>query len=173
MTTTIRLALAALAVGAVPPTILGQPVTSLLSNVLPRRDTSGAIMDAHDGNIITAPAFPGTYFWYAAGYGLCEERNSTSGCTGGFAGCGFFNNHSVNLWTSTDLSTWTPHGNVLPEDNRVDAILFSPKVIYNARTRLFILWYNYVPRYSYAVATSPSPFGPFSTYNSSAGSSFQ
>ena len=149
------------------------PTTSTLSNVLPRRDTTGAIMDAHDGNIITAPAFPGVFFWYAAGYGECVERNSTTGCEGGFSGCGFFNNHSVNLWTSTDLATWVPHGNVLPEANRVDAILFSPKVVFNARTNLWILWYNYVPHYSYGVATSTTPWGPFVTVNSSAGASFQ
>jgi len=130
-------------------------------------------MDAHDGNIISMPSYPNTFFWYAAGYGACRERNSTTGCAGGFSGCGFYSNHSVNLWTSTDLSTWTPHGNVLPEVNRVDAILFSPKVVWNARTRLFVLWYNYVPSYSYGVATSPTPFGPFVTVNRSAGASFQ
>jgi hypothetical protein len=172
------LALFALAAAAAPTSTISlasaaAPTTSTLSNVLPRRDTSGAIMDAHDGNIVTSPTHPGLFFWYAAGYGACPERNSTSGCTGGFVGCGFFNNHSVNLWTSTDLATWTPHGNVLPEANRVDAILFSPKVIFNARTQLWILWYNYVPHYSYGVATSPTPFGPFVTVNSSAGASFQ
>ena len=167
MTAASAALLALFAVAASPQT------TSTLSNVLPRTDTSGAIMDAHDGNVITAPGFPGLFFWYAAGYGECAERNSTTGCAGGFSGCGFFNNHSVNLWTSTDLSTWTPRGNVLPEANRVDAILFSPKVVYNARTQLFVLWYNYVPHYSYGVATSPSPYGPFSTVNTTAGASFQ
>ena len=166
-------ALALCAIVAASVAAAAAPTTSTLSNVVPRMDTTGAIMDAHDGNIITSPTHPGTYFWYAAGYGECVERNSTTGCAGGFSGCGFYNNHSVNLFTSTDLATWTPHGNVLPEADRVDAILFSPKVVYNARTRLFVLWYNYVPHYSYGVATAPTPFGPFSTVNSSAGASFQ
>jgi hypothetical protein len=62
---------------------------------------------------------------------------------------------------------------VLPEANRVDRILFSPKVLYNNKTKLFVLWYNYVPNYSYGVATSSSPFGPFKTVNTTAGSSFR
>ena len=39
-----------------------------VSNVLPRRDTSGAIMDMHDGNVHVGE--DGTYYWYAAGYGV-------------------------------------------------------------------------------------------------------
>ena len=142
----------------------------MLSNVAPRRDTTGAIIDAHDGNVLLVD---GIYYYYAAGYGLCPERNSTTGCAGGFTGCGFYNNHSVNLYTSADLSSWTFRGNVLPIANRVDAILFSPKIVYNALTKLYVLWYNYVPSYSYAVATSPSLYGPFVTVNSTVGSSFK
>jgi hypothetical protein len=121
----------------------------------------------------------GTWYWFAAGYGGCPERLGPSGatgptgCAGGFKGCGFFNNHTVNLFTSTDLVTWTPHGNVLPEANRVDAILFSPKVLFNAKTQTWVLWYNFVPHYSYGVATSKSAFGPFKTVNATAGSSFR
>ena len=98
-----------------------------ISNVLPRLDTTGAIMDMHDGNMVVRD---GTWYWYAAGYGGCKERlgpggaPGPTGCAGGFHGCGFFNNHTVNLFTSTDLVSWTPHGNVLPEANRVDAVLW-------------------------------------------------
>ena len=148
-----------------------------ISNVVPRRDAAGAIMDMHDGNMHVGD--DGTYYWYAAGYGGCPERlgpdgkTGETGCAGGFKGCGFYNNHTVNLFTSRDLINWTSHGNVLPEANRVDRILFSPKVLYNAKTKLFVLWYNYVPNYSYGVATSPSPYGPFETVNATAGSSFR
>ena len=119
-----------------------------ISNVLPRLDSSGAIMDMHDGNMVVKG---GVWYWYAAGYGGCRERPGSEGCAGGFHGCGFFNNHTVNLFTSTDLVNWTPHGNVLPEANRVDAILFSPKVLYNAQTEMWVLWYNFDPKYSYGV----------------------
>ena len=112
-----------------------------LSNVVPRTSTDGAIMDAHDGNVLRINS---TYFWcvwaadrapplratlaylagralppraaltylalrasplptspaarrrrYAAGYGLCVERNGPNGCSGGFTGCGFLHNHTV------------------------------------------------------------------------------
>ena len=145
-----------------------------LSNTEPRRSTDGQILDAHDGNVLL---IDGTYYWYAAGYGNCTERTGANGCSGGFVGCGFFFNHSVNLYTSTDLSTWTARGNVLPVANRMEAILFSPKVIFNALTNLYVLWYNYVTMpgelYTWAVATSPSPFGPFNTTNTTIGASFK
>ena len=93
-----------------------------LSNVVPRTSTDGAIMDAHDGNVLRINS---TYFWcvpdsrpraavlrrrlvpplptlpdarrrrYAAGYGLCVERTGPNGCSGGFTGCGFLHNHTV------------------------------------------------------------------------------
>ena len=46
----------------------GSAATVNLSNVLPRRDSSGAIMDMHDGNVHVGS--DGTYYWYAAGYGV-------------------------------------------------------------------------------------------------------
>ena len=52
----------------------------------------------------------------------------------------------MNLFVSRgDVVSWVAHGNVLPEANRVDHILFSPKVIYNARSKLYVMWFNYVP----------------------------
>lgn len=60
-------------------------------------------------------------------------------------GCGFYYNHSVNLYSSPDLVTWTAHGNVLPlGGSRPNAVLFSPKVLYNARTQTYVLWLNFV-----------------------------
>ena len=103
----------------------------------------------------------------------CTERKGPTGCAAGEKGCGFFNNHSVNLFTSKDLATWTSHGNVLPEANRVDKVLFSPKILHNEKTSTYVLYYNYVPGYSYAVATSKTPYGPFSTVNKTVGSSFK
>ena len=103
----------------------------------------------------------------------CAERSGSTGCAGGFKGCGFFNNHSVTLFTSKALATWTSHGNVLPEANRVDKVLFSPKILHNEQTSTYVLYYNFVPGYSYAVATSKNPFGPFSTVNKTVGSSFK
>ncbi len=48
-----------------------------ISNVIPRRDTDGNIMDAHDGNVFL---HDGLYYYYDASYGLCKEPPGPSGC---------------------------------------------------------------------------------------------
>lgn len=149
--------------------------SSILSNNLPRRQTNGSIIDAHDGNVLF-DSTTSTYLYFAAGYGLCKEPPDESGCAGGVLNnsmCGFFNNHSVNLYTSQDLVTWTYEGNVLPEANRVDGVLYSPKVIYHEASHTYVLWYNWVPGYSYGVATSTSRAGPFRTISNSTGNTTQ
>ncbi len=82
--------------------------------------------------------------------------------------CGFLLNHSVALYTSPDLSAWTPHPPVfeIARDFPIPATMFSPKVLYNDLTRLWVLWFNYNPLNDsrvgqYGVATSASPYGPF------------
>jgi hypothetical protein len=150
------------------------------SNVVPRKDAAGKIVNAHDGQIIHQN---GTYYWFAAGYDACLESPGLNGCAGCSAsktgigpgcGCGFEANTSVNLYTSVDLVVWTSHGNVLPLPTRPkDTSLFSPRALYNDRTSTWVLWYNFVPHYSYAVATSRSPFGPFITVDDNAGASFK
>lgn len=139
---------------------------STVSNIVPRRATTGAIIDAHDGNVVEDPSTPGLFWYFAAGYGNCTEPRGLNGCSTWCdnCGCGFFYNHSVNAFSSTDFNTWTAHGNVLPLGGpRPNSVLFSPKVLYNDRTREWVLWYNVMPPYNYAVATSPSPLGPFLT----------
>ena len=133
----IAIILFAVAVGAGSVTV---------SNVLPRRDTTGSIIDAHDGNVIFDTT-SGLYLYYAAGYGDCEEPPGLNGCASWCdgCGCGFYYNHSVNLYSTPDLITWTAHGNVLPlGGSRPNAVLFSPKVLYNAKTSLYVLWLNFV-----------------------------
>ena len=121
---------------------------SNVSNVLPRLDTSGAIIDAHDGHIFF-DATVGKYLYYAAGYGPCEEPPGLNGCSSWCdgCGCGFYFNHSVNLYTTSDFVTWEAHGNVLPisgPDARPNRVLFSPKVIRNAANGEYVMWYNLV-----------------------------
>eukprot|EP01043_Picozoa_sp_COSAG02_P075920 COSAG02_NODE_15875_length_1134_cov_1.394203_1_plen_190_part_10 len=149
-----------------------------ISNVVSRTDTDGAIVNAHDGQIVHEN---GTYYWFAAGYDACHESTGLNGCAGCSGkpigpdcGCGFEANTSVNLYTSTDLVSWAAHGNVLPMSTRPHATsLFSPRALYNDKTGLWVLWYNFVPHYSYAVATSRSPFGPFITADAAAGATFR
>lgn len=50
------------------------PATSLVStvsNILPRRATTGQILDAHDGNVVEDPHTAGLFYYFAAGYGNC------------------------------------------------------------------------------------------------------
>ena len=136
-----------------------------IDNVHPRRDVNGDILDSHDGNILL---HKGTYYYYGAAYGPCLEINSTSGCTGAVWGqsCGWLLNHNVSLYTSHDLQHWHPHQPVfeIARHFNVPSVLFSPKVIYNNHTQLFVLWFNYNPQNSlglYGTATSASPYGPF------------
>lgn len=150
--------------------------SSTVSNIIPRRDTAGKILDSHDGNVIESPTTPGLFYLYAAGYGDCQEPKGLNGCSSWCdgCGCGFYYNHSVTLYSTTDFNTWTDHGNVLPLGYpRPNAVLFSPKVLYNAANKEYVMWYNLVPPYNYATATSPSPFGPFTTISNTTAMSTQ
>jgi len=140
--------------------------SSTLSNTLPRTDTAGKIIDAHDGNIVQDPTDTTLFYYFAAGYGDCEEPKGANGCASWCdnCGCGFFYNHSVNVYSTRDFIRWENHGNVLPLGfPRPNSVLFSPKALYNKKNKEYVLWYNLMPPYNYAVATSASPFGPFRT----------
>jgi len=142
--------------------------TAVVSNILPKRDQSGAIMDIHDGNTIRVGD---TFFWYGAGYGPCTEMST--GCASLAVGsCGFNTNHTVNLATSVDLEHWEFHGTVLPE--RPYGILFSPWVARSKSTGKYVLWFNLLPVIDgrgdflhsyYVVAASETPYGPFEIVN--------
>jgi hypothetical protein len=129
-------------------------------------DSSGAIMDMHDGKIIIVD---GVYHWYAASYGDCKEPSGDTGCKGAAPGaCGFQLNHNVSLFTSTDLQRWENQGQVLRmQDIPIpDAVLFCPKVVFNRLTGKFVMWFNWISagdfsKSFYAVLTSQSALGPF------------
>jgi len=142
-----------------------------ISNVIPRRDTDGNILDAHDGKVFL---YDGLYYFFGPSYGLCKEPAGTSGCTGWQPGsCGFQLNHNVSLYTSPDLSVWTYRGNVFQMSSiKTSGIMFCPKVLANPKTKKWVLWYNYLPvsgggfsKSLYAVAISDTPQGPFQLVN--------
>ncbi len=137
-----------------------------ISNSLPRKDSSGAIMDMHDGKIIIVN---GVYHWYGASYGDCQEPSGDTGCKGAAPGsCGFQLNHNVSLFTSTNLQVWENQGHVLQmqDVDIADAVLFCPKVVFNRRSGKFVLWFNWIAagdfsKSFYAVFISQSARGPF------------
>jgi len=119
------------------------------------------------------------------GYQNCTEEKGLippRDCPGiyqAFGGCGFREDHAVNLYTSPDLVSWTFKGDVYGTDSdRPEGIYFRPKVIYNANTSSYVLWINYLapassPLASYpsavlVVATSKSALGPFTTVTKAA-----
>ena len=128
-------------------------------------------MDAHDSKMIH---HEGRYHWFAASYGDCTEpKTPRTGCAGGGVGsCGFRTDHNVTLYTSHDLTAWTREGVVFAAAANLPAksVLFNPKTVFNPRSRLWVLWFNYIVdgsfgRSFYACATSPTAAGPFKLVN--------
>ena len=138
-----------------------------ISNIIPRQDTDGHIMDVHDGNVFL---HDGLYYYYGASYGLCKEPSGPSGCTVWHTGgCGFQLDHNVSLYTSTDLSTWTFRGYVFQMASmKNQGIMFGPRVLPNPKTKKWVMWFNFLPATGAgvslsqcAVAISDTPQGPF------------
>jgi beta-xylosidase len=139
-----------------------------ISNVVPRRDTAGNIMDAHDGNAYLHD--DGLYYYFSASYGSCKEPPGPTGCTvWHLGGCGFRADHNVSLYTSPDLQSWTFRGNVFQMDwMSHKGILFGPRVLHNKKTNKWVLWWNFLPSEGggvsisqCAVAISDTALGPF------------
>lgn len=143
----------------------------MISNQQPRRDTSGQIMDIHDGNTVLQD---GVYYYYGASYGSCKEPSGSNGCADfGVGNCGFRLDHNVSVFTSKDLSSWTSHAPIFQflKDHPIPGIMFCPKMLFNKKTSNWVLWYNWIDvkfgfaASYYAVAVSKTPLGPFKVVN--------
>ena len=113
------------------------------------RDTKGDLIQAHGGGIME---HNGTYYWYG------EDRSD------GYVAIG------VSAYKSRDLVNWEPMGVVLPKSaydekwgkNNINE---RPKVLYNPRSKKFVMWFHY-DRSGYSdsragVAIADKPEGPF------------
>lgn len=126
-----------------------------ISNIHPRFNISGEIMDAHDGSYSRWTS-SGPWYYYAMGYGTCTQRGDMcDGCGYGYSWIG--------VWRSPDMrnGTWE-----LVRDARDDswplATYFRVHVVFNAKTTLYVLWVNVNGADAdYFVGTSASPEGPF------------
>jgi len=119
-----------------------KPIT--IHNDIPRLDTKGNIVDAHDGNL---QFFNGRYYLYGTAYGKTA---------------GFSINNRFRAYSSADLEHWTYEGELLKAPT--DGVYYRPYVVYNAVTRKYVLWYNWYPKLwngQVGVATSDTPAGPF------------
>ena len=118
------------------------------------KDTSGKHINAHGGNIIQ---YRGTYYWYG------ETRSNG----------GLVSSLGVSCYTSKNLRDWTSRGLVLSvtDDTNSDiqrgCIIERPKVVFNARTRKFVMWFHLeligrgYEAARAAVAVSDNPTGSF------------
>lgn len=146
-----RFALLVLAAAALPACHAKTPNyhSVTIHNDIPRRDTAGHILDAHDGNL---QFFNGRYYLYGTAY------DSTAG---------FSINNRFRVYSSADLEHWTYEGEILKSPP--DGVYYRPYVAYNPTTRKYVLWYNWYPKLwngQVGVAVSDTPIGPFTIVNS-------
>lgn len=120
----------------------------IINNNLPRHDTNGKIVDAHDGRVVQ---FGDTFYWYGTQYGNTN---------------GFVETNKYVSYSSKDLKTWKFEGELLGEHQI--GVYYRPHVIYNQQTKKYVLWYNWYPKLwngQFGVATSDLPTGPFTVIN--------
>jgi beta-xylosidase len=114
-------------------------------------DTNGNLINAHGGGLLFQN---GTYYWYGEGRGKSASQG-------------------VNIYSSKDLYNWKFEALALAQekdtlsDITVGSVMERPKVIYNEKTRTYVMWFHLEMKgkgYSAAragVAISEKPTGPF------------
>ena len=128
-------------------------------------DTDGQPINAHGGGILF---HEGVYYWYGElkeGRTYLPKANQRWGGTRVLAA-------GVSCYSSRDLLKWKNEGVALAavaddpdHDLSPENVIERPKVIYNARTNKFVMWFHQdSPNYAAArsgVAVSDTPAGPF------------
>lgn len=119
-------------------------------------DNNGVHINVHGGGVMF---HEGTYYWYG--------EHKVKGTAGNRAQVG------VRVYSSKDLCNWKDEGVALQvsDDPKSDiakgCILERPKVIYNAKTGKFVMWFHLeLKGYGYrsarsGIAISDKPAGPF------------
>ena len=144
----------------------------LISNTRPRKNSTGEIIDAHDGSYLQ---MNNSFYYYAMGYGNCKQNGTYCNKT-----CGYGYNW-IGIWKSKTLATddvWELIRTDAREENQwPDAVsYFRVHVIYKSRTKQYIMWVNVFggidcPKQNelscYYVGFSYSPDGPFQYYGAS------
>lgn len=117
-------------------------------------DTSGNPIDAHGGGVIKVGAY---YYWFG------ENRNPNNTFK------------AVSCYRSADLVNWEFRNNVLSQNSAAElkpANIERPKVIYNAKTKKYVMWMHWENGSDYtasraAVASCDTVDGNY-TYHGSA-----
>jgi hypothetical protein len=98
-------------------------------------DDRGVAINAHGGGVIYANK---TYYWFG--------EHKTAGSVGNTAQVG------VHCYSSNDLYNWTDEGIALAVAENTDSdiargcIIERPKVIYNRKTKKFVMWFHLEPK---------------------------
>jgi beta-xylosidase len=120
------------------------------------KDNNRVHINAHGGGMLY---HKGVYYWYG--------EHKIAGKEGNFSMVG------VHCYSSKDLYNWTDKGIVLKNDTTPNSVLETgckierPKVIYNKRTKKFVMWFHYEEKgVGYAtsksgVAVADKPIGPY------------
>ncbi|KAL0483063.1 hypothetical protein AKO1_014963 [Acrasis kona] len=145
--------------------VLIQSKKVTISNIKPRLNQWGSILDAHDGCILKFDP-KGPYYTYATQYGPCIEPKRW-GCDKTEDSCGFKYNHNITVVETYDFVNWKVVGSAVEISKRPEGTVFRPHAIYNKNNKKYVLWWNYVTttgKYNgFAAATSDSPIGGFKT----------
>ena len=124
-------------------------VTVTISNVEPRRDVTGQIINAHRGCL---QFFNGTFYLYGTAFGTNEDD--------------FAKGMTFVVYSSPDLKNWTYVGKLLKDP---PAGFYSRAfVVFNPKTRKYVAWYSWFPKLwdgQAGVAVSDTPTGPFVVVN--------
>jgi len=144
--------------------MLGEVV---VDNTVPRTDTNGDIVNAHQGDITWSDKEQ-RYFWVGCAWVPCREMQT--GCaSSSWGSCGFDNNN-ISVYSSTTLNNtgWRIETkDALPRSNRAVGSYWQPNMAWNDATQLWVLWWVFsAPGASASdtvaqAATSKTPQGPF------------
>jgi hypothetical protein len=101
---------------------------STINNAGSWNDTTGKHIQAHGGGLLKVCD---TWYWFG------EDKTLNTNGTGNF--------HAISCYASKDLVTWEHRNSVVttstdPVLNNVNLIIERPKVIYNASTKLYVMW---------------------------------
>ncbi|WP_323181807.1 RICIN domain-containing protein [Streptomyces sp. NBC_00424] len=130
----------------VAPAAMAAPVTTETGTQFP--DTTGAGVQAHGGGVLKVGAY---YYWFG------EDRGEDNKF------------RYVSAYRSKDLKDWESRGHVLTQEADPEirsAVIERPKVLYNEKTKQFVMWMHKEADDSYAearaaVAVSSTVDGPY------------
>lgn len=110
-----------------------------INEYIPWYDTDGNIINASDGGVIF---FDGKYHWYGMAFRPLPFISGPHG--------GQMTDIGVVMYESSDLYNWKYEGVILAVSGDPSSELYSPmrferpKIIYNEKTKQFVLWCHYV-----------------------------